>query len=53
LRDVGSWEKELVTDNPYEGLNPAPPEKGFELWRHRNAGRPGTDSWSGLYLARR
>jgi hypothetical protein len=43
-----------VDDNAYdEGLNLTPPGEGFELWRHRNAGRLGTVGWSGLYWARR
>ena len=42
-----------MADNPYEGLNLAPPDEGFELWRHRNAGRLGTEGWSGLYWARK
>lgn len=45
-----------MSENPYEGLNLAPPNwgfEGFELWRHRNSGRLGTDGWSGLYWARR
>ena len=42
-----------MADNPYEGINLTPPGEGFELWRHRNAGRLGTVDWSGLYWARR
>jgi hypothetical protein len=43
-----------VADNAYdEGLNLTPPGAGFELWRHRNSGRLGTEGWSGLYWARR
>jgi hypothetical protein len=43
-----------VADDAYdEGLNLTPPGDGFELWRHRNAGRLGTVDWSGLYWARR
>jgi hypothetical protein len=42
-----------VADNAYEGLNLTPPGEGFELWRHRNSGRLGTEGWSGLYWARR
>jgi len=42
-----------VADDPYEGLNLEPPEEGFEMWRHRNSGRLGTEGWSGLYWARR
>ena len=42
-----------MADKPYEGLNLKPPDRGFELWRHRNAGRIGTEGWSGLYWARR
>jgi hypothetical protein len=38
--------------DPYEGLNLAPPEGDFELWRHRNADRMVTKGWSGLYWAR-
>ena len=41
-----------MTDNAHEGLNLAPPEEGFELYRHRNKGRLGTDGWTGLYWAR-
>ena len=41
-----------MADNPYEGLNLAPPEEGFELWRHRNADKMGTEGWLGLYWAR-
>jgi hypothetical protein len=41
-----------VADNPYEGLNLEPPEEGFELWRHRNADKMGTEGWSGFYWAR-
>ena len=43
-----------MADNAYdEGLNLTPPGEGFQLWRHRNAGRLGTEDWSGLYWARR
>jgi len=42
-----------MADNANEGLNLTPPGEGFELWRHRNAGRLGTVDWSGLYWARR
>ena len=42
-----------MADDPYEGLNLKPPEEGFELWRHRNSDRMGTEGWSGLYWARR
>ena len=42
-----------MTDNPLKGLNLTPPGEGFELWRHRNAGRLGTEGWSGPYWARR
>jgi hypothetical protein len=41
-----------VADDSYEGLNLEPPEEGFELWRHRNADKMGTEGWSGLYWAR-
>jgi hypothetical protein len=41
-----------VANNPYENLNLEPPEEGFELWRHKNADKMGTKSWSGLYWAR-
>jgi hypothetical protein len=42
-----------VADNAYdEGLNLTPPGEGFELWRHRNADKMGTEGWSGLYWAR-
>ena len=42
-----------MADDPYEGFNLEPPDEGFELWRHRNAGRLGTEGWSGLYWARK
>ena len=41
-----------MADDPYEGPNLEPPEGGFELWRHRNADRMGTEGCSGLYWAR-
>jgi len=41
-----------VADKPYEGLNLAPPDEGFELWRHKNADRMVTKGWSGLYWAK-
>jgi hypothetical protein len=37
----------------HEGLNLAPPAKGFELYRHKNADETRTGGWSGLYWARR
>jgi hypothetical protein len=42
-----------VADDPYEGLILEPPEGGYELWRHRNADKMGTEGWSGLYWARK
>ena len=42
-----------MADNPYEGLNLAAPEGGFELWRHKNADKMITKGWSGLYWARK
>jgi hypothetical protein len=38
--------------NP-EGPNLTPPESGFELYRHGNAGGMKTRNWHGLYWARR
>ena len=34
-------------------IRPSPPEKGYELYRHRNADALGTEGWNGLYWARR
>ena len=31
----------------------APPEEGYELYRHRNAGAMRTGGWHGYYWARR
>ncbi len=36
-----------------EGLDPTPPEEGYELYRHKNAGETKTKNWHGLYWARR
>lgn len=36
-----------------EGLDFAPPEEGYELYRHRDAGRMTTRNWHGYYWARR
>ena len=36
-----------------EGLDPTPPEGGYELYRHKNAGGMETRNWHGLYWARR
>ncbi len=33
--------------------NLAPPEEGFELYRHQNAEQMTTRGWSGLYWARK
>ena len=30
-----------------------PPERGYELYRHKNAGQTKTRNWHGLYWARR
>ena len=35
------------------GDRPSPPEAGYELYRHRNAGALGEKGWNGLYWARR
>lgn len=37
----------------YEELNLTPPEKDFELYRHKNAKAMRTRGWSGLYWARK
>jgi hypothetical protein len=42
-----------VADDPYEGPNLEPPERGYGLWRHKNADKMGTKGWSGLYWARK
>ena len=39
-----------MADNAYEGLNLTPPGEGFELWRHRNSGRLGTEGLVGPLL---
>jgi hypothetical protein len=36
-----------------EGLDLTPPEGGYELYGHRNAGAVKTKNWHGLYWARR
>ena len=36
-----------------EGLDPIPPEEGYELYRHKSAGETKTKNWHGLYWARR
>lgn len=36
-----------------EGLDLTPPEGGYELYRHKNAGGMETRNWHGLYWARR
>lgn len=36
-----------------QGLDLTPPETGFELYRHRNAGGMKMRNWHGLYWARR
>ena len=40
-------------DTPEEGPDLTPPGEGFELYRHRNAGRMLTRNWHGYYWARR
>lgn len=40
-------------DVPAEGPDLSPPDEGFELYRHRNAGRMRTRNWHGYYWARR
>jgi len=42
-----------MSNEPYPNLNLAPPEEGFELYRHRNAEQMTTRGWSGLYWARK
>lgn len=34
-------------------LDLTPPEPGYELYRHKDAGRMGTKGWNGLFWARR
>ena len=36
-----------------ERLDLTPPEEGYELYRHKNAGETQTKNWHGLYWARR
>ncbi len=36
-----------------EGSDLTPPEEGYELYRHKNAGEAKTKNWHGLYWARR
>ncbi len=36
-----------------EGLDPIPPEGGFELYRHKHAQKMRTGRWHGYYWARR
>ncbi len=36
-----------------EGPDLNPPEGGYELYRHKNAGETKTRNWHGLYWARR
>lgn len=36
-----------------EGSALTPPEEGYELYRHKNAGETKTKNWHGLYWARR
>ena len=40
-------------DDDLEGLDPTPPEGGYELYRHKNAGETKAKNWHGLYWARR
>jgi hypothetical protein len=42
-----------MSNEPHPNLNLAPPEEGFELYRHRNAEQMTTRGWSGLYWARK
>jgi hypothetical protein len=35
-----------------EGLNHTPPGEGFELYRHKDAGKMRTRNWHGYYWAR-
>jgi len=35
-----------------EGLDPSPPEGGYELYRHKNAESMQTRNWHGFYWAR-
>jgi hypothetical protein len=39
-------------DVPEDGPDLSPPGEGFELYRHRNAGRTTTRRWHGYYWAR-
>jgi hypothetical protein len=39
-------------DMPEDGPDLSPPGEGFELYRHRNAGRMRTGNWHGYYWAR-
>jgi hypothetical protein len=36
-----------------KGSDLTPPEEGYELYRHKNAGGTKTGNWHGLYWARR
>ncbi len=36
-----------------EDLDLTPPERGYELYRHKNAAQMNTKNWRGLYWARR
>lgn len=40
------------SEPPEDGPDLSPPGEGFELYRHRNAGRMGTRGWHGYYWAR-
>ena len=43
----------LPFDDEGKGLNLAPPDEGFELYRHKDAEKMRTKGWHGYYWARR
>ncbi len=43
----------LPFDDDEEGPDLAPPEEGYELYRHKDAERMKTKNWRGYYWARR
>jgi hypothetical protein len=50
---VGAARDGTASGDDQEGLDPIPPEGGYELYRHKNAGEMETKNWHGLTGARR
>lgn len=49
---MGAARAGTASGDDWEGLDPIPPESGYELYRHKNAGEMETKNWHGHYWAR-